>query len=56
MSWHPGVGGKREGEDEGMDPGHWPNKKGEAASLVGQGNGSVLTASPLPTSYPRASL
>lgn len=37
MSWRPGVGGKREGEDEGMDPGHWANKKGEAASLVGQG-------------------
>lgn len=37
MSWRPGMEGKREGEDEGMDPGHWANKKGEAASLVGQG-------------------
>ena len=44
----PRRGRKKEGGrgDEGRAPGHWPNRKGEAASLAGQGEGSVLTASP----------
>lgn len=47
MSWCPGLKRKRGREDKGTVPGHWPNRRGTAASLATQGEGSVLTASPL---------
>lgn len=58
MSWCPGVGGKRR-EGEGMRARTQAIRltgKGRLSAWQGRGKGSVLTALPLPTSYPRAGL
>lgn len=49
----PRRGRKEEGgrRDEGTDPGHWANRKGEAASLAGQGESECPHCISLPTSY-----
>lgn len=54
----PRRGRKEEGGrgDQVRAPGHWPDRKGEAASLAGWGRGMSSLHLPLPSADPRAGL